>query len=103
MDGAVGQGIDDLGLDAHLDQHGQDAVADPSQIGAVAQVRRGGGHPAGGGTHQELRGAAMDVAQELIGVEGVRRQAAASSYPVHPESTARHTEEPICRDAFRTS
>jgi 5-deoxy-D-glucuronate isomerase len=45
----------------------------------------------------------MDVAQELIGVEGVRRQAAASSYPVHPESTARHTEEPICRDAFRTS
>ncbi|MCX4429478.1 hypothetical protein OG991_60930 [Streptomyces mirabilis] len=45
-------------------------VAEPSQIGAVAQVPEGGGHPTGGGTNEELRTAGLHVAQERSCVEG---------------------------------
>jgi hypothetical protein len=74
--GAVGQG-DGHGCldDADGQQDGQDAVADPGQVGAVAQVLEGGGYPAGGGAHQELRAGGLDIPDELGSIEaGIGQQ-----------------------------
>ena len=69
-DGAVGQGEGGIGLDdADSQQGGQDAVADPGQVGAVGEMPGGGGDAAGGGAHQELRAGGLDILGELVPVE----------------------------------